>query len=167
MRPYIDLPAPTPESTLVEMRRLAQEAQWDPALRELANEITRGVWPNDYISEYAALLNWVRRNIRYTRDPATMEQVQSPRATLELRSGDCDDYAVLLAALVGVIGGQSRFVAGAFRRGSSGAPVLSHVWCSALDPTSGAWVALDPVPGRRVNQMLGSTLERLTARGVD
>jgi transglutaminase-like putative cysteine protease len=159
-RPYVDLPPPTPESTLQAMHYLAVQAQHDLQMRELAERIVGGLWPNDYVSEYAALLNWVRRHIRYVRDPAIVEQVKTPRATLETRCGDCDDMAVLLSALVGHLGGQSRYVAGAFKA-YQGRPILSHVWCEAKDPTSGAWVALDPVPGRRVGQMLGRTIKRI------
>lgn len=160
VRPSINLPPPTPEETLQAMRHLAVEAQNDLQMRELAERLTAGLWPNDYVSEYAAALNWVRRHIRYLRDPVSIEQVATPRATLERRCGDCDDMAVLLAALVGHLGGQSRFVAGAFKA-HQGRPILSHVWCEAKDPTSGAWVTLDPVPGRRVQQMLGKTIKRI------
>jgi len=148
------------------MHRLALEAQSDPRLREVAESIVAGLLPHDYVSEYAALLNWVRRHIRYSRDPVTVEQVKTPQATLETGTGDCDDLAVLLAALVGQIGGQSRFVAGAFKR-HRGHAVLSHVWCEAFEPTCGAWIALDPVPGRMVHQMLGTTIERISHPGVE
>lgn len=164
-RPFIDLPDPTPERTLQAMHQLAREAQADQSMRELTEQIVAGLWPNDYLSEYVAVLNWVRRHIRYSRDPITIEQVKAPRATIETRTGDCDDMAVLLAAMVGHLGGESRFVAGAFRS-HRGRPVLSHVWCEAKDPSSGAWVALDPVPGRRVDQMLGNTIHRVSHPGV-
>jgi transglutaminase-like putative cysteine protease len=149
------------------MQKLALDAQSDLAIRELAEKITNRILPRDYASEYAAVLNWVRRNIRYVRDPVTVEQVQTPRATLEVRSGDCDDASVLIAAMVGHLGGRTRFSAGAFKRAPSGRPVLAHVWVEALDPVSGAWVVLDPVPGRRVHQMLGNTIQRIFHPGVE
>lgn len=165
-RPYIDLPPPTPEETLLWMSRLALRAQSSLEIRELAASIVQEIWPKDYVSEYTAILNWVRRNIRYVRDPVTMEQVQSPSATLAMRSGDCDDMSVLIAALVGHVGGQSRFAAGGFNRGPDGRVVLSHVWTEALDPASGKWIVLDPVPGRNVHSMLGTTVGRITHPGV-
>lgn len=166
-RKFVDLPPPTPQETLYWMQRLALEAQSDLRLRELAEKIIEGVYPRDYPSEYAAILNWVRKNIRYVRDPVTIEQVKSPRATVETITGDCDDMAVLIAALVGHIGGRTRFSAGAFKRGPSGKPILAHVWVEAFDPMSGAWMALDPVPGRRVHQMLGTTIQRIFHPGVE
>lgn len=166
-RPYIDLPPPTPQETLRVMRKLALDAQGDVALRELAEKITSGLIDKDYVSEYAAVLNWVRKNVRYVRDPVTIEQVKTPRAVLETRSGDCDDKAVLISALIGHLGGRSRFSAGAFKRAPSGRPILAHVWCEAHDPASNAWIVLDPVPGRRVHQMLGNTIERIFHPGVE
>jgi transglutaminase-like putative cysteine protease len=77
---------------------------------------------------------------------------------VETRSADCDDLSVLVGTLVGLVGAQVRLVAGAFGHSPTapdGNKVLSHVWLEAFDPTSGAWVVLDPVPGRRVDQMLG------------
>lgn len=166
-RPFVDLPPPTPQETLVWMRRMAIDAQSEIKLRELAEEIIKGVHARDYVSEYAAILNWVRKNIRYVRDPVTIEQVQTPRATLESGTGDCDDMATLISAMVGHIGGRTRFSAGAFNRSPSGQPMLAHVWAEAFDPASGAWIALDPVPGRRVHQMLGTTIQRIFHPGVE
>ena len=166
-RPYVDLPPPTPEETLVWMQRLALMDQDNPQIRDLAEKIVSGVLQRDYASEYAAVLNWVRMNVRYVRDPVTIEQVKTPKATMETRAGDCDDMAVLIASLVGHLGGRSRFSAGAFVRGPTGRPMLAHVWAEAFDPVSGAWIVLDPVPGRRVHQMLGGTIKRIFHPGVE
>lgn len=148
------------------MRRLSNDAQHDLQLRSLVEDLCRRVWPHDYVSEYAAMLNWVRKNIRYMRDPITIEQVKSPRAVLAERAADCDDVATLLAAMVGAAGGRSRFVAAAFKTGPDGQPVMAHVWCEAFDPVSNAWVALDPVPGKRVPTMLGKVVHRIVADAV-
>jgi transglutaminase-like putative cysteine protease len=127
-------------------------AGWlDASIRAFAEEIVRNIWRHDYLSEYAAVLNWCRRNIRYVRDPVTIEQVKTPRAVIETEAGDCDDQSVLIATLCGALGARVRFVAGGFK----GDGALAHVWCEAFDPASGAWVVLDPVPGRNVTKMLG------------
>jgi len=164
---YQDLPAPTPEETLDVMRRLAMDAQMDLGLRQLVEDIVRDVWPHDYLSEYVAILNHVRQHIRYVRDPITIEQVATPQATLRKRTGDCDDQAILIATLVGLIGGRSRFVAGAFRKAPDGRSVLEHVWCEAYEPRGKFWVALDPIPGRNVPQMLGRVVDTLVGAGVE
>lgn len=166
-RPVIDLPAPSPEDTLVYMRQLARAAQEDVRLRMLAEKIVANVFQRDYISEYAAVLNWVRKNIRYARDPRTIEQVATPASTISRGTGDCDDMAVLIASLVSVLGGATRFTAGAFKHDPEGRPVLAHVWCEALDPNSNQWIVLDPVPGRSVDRMLGGLIHTIQAPAID
>jgi len=141
------------------MAKLIRKGQFDYRIRGLAEEIVGDLWPHDYLSEYAAVLNWVRKNVRYVRDPRTIEQIQTPEVTVETKQGDCDDASVLVGSLVGSVGAQVRLVAGSFasspKHPGSGLPLLSHVWLEAYEPSSGAWVVLDPVPGRKVGQMLG------------
>lgn len=57
-----------------------------------------------------ALYSWVKQNIRYVKDPVDVETVQDPEATIKIRAGDCDDQAVLMAALAMSIGAAARFV---------------------------------------------------------
>lgn len=160
-RPTTHLPAPTPQETLRWMAEFTQRGVADPRVRLLAEELVAGVMPHDYLSEYAAVLNWVRTNIRYTRDPAEIEQLKTVDVTLETRSADCDDLAVLLGALCGALGARVRFVAGGYgTKDPSGSP-YSHVWCEVYDPVTKAWVVLDPVPGRRVGQMLNRLVDSL------
>lgn len=161
-RPYLDLPAPSPKNTLEWMKRITLDSQNDMRIRGIAEELTINIFNQDYLSEYAAILNYVRKNIKYIRDPRTIEQIKTPLATIETGNGDCDDIAVLIASLISVIGGKVRFVAGAFKIDSSGNPMPSHVWCEAYDPLSNNWIVLDPVPGRYVNKMLKSTIYRLS-----
>lgn len=145
---------PNPEMTLQWMARQTQIAQQDASLRLFAETLIRGVFPHDYLSEYAAVNNWVRMHIRYSRDPITIEQVKTPQAVLETETADCDCMCVLIGSLVGTLGAKVRFVAGGFASGS-----LSHVWCEAWEPNIKAFVVLDPVPGRRVGQMLGRLVD--------
>lgn len=153
-RPHLHVPSPDPEMTLQWMARETQLAQQDPSLRLFAEKLVTGVFPHDYLSEYVAVANWVRTHIRYSRDPITIEQLKTPQAVLETETGDCDDLAILVGSLVGTLGAKVRFVAGGFAVNS-----LSHVWCEAWEPNIKAWVVLDPVPGRRVGQMLGRLVE--------
>lgn len=159
-RPVRHLPAPLPETTMKHMSAFIKRGQFDYRLRALAEKIIADLFPHDYLSEYAAILNWTRKNIRYSRDPRSIEQVKTPAVTIETATGDCDDLSVVVGTLVGLVGGKVRLVAGGFLRGPK-AP-LSHVWLEAWDPTSKAWVVLDPVPGRKVHQMLGRIKSALT-----
>lgn len=88
-RPTKHLPAPSPRQTMAHMTRLARQGQYRQDIRGLTERIVLGLHPNDYLSEYAAVRNWVLRNIRYSRDPRTIEQVKSPEVTIETRTGDC------------------------------------------------------------------------------
>jgi len=164
-RPARHLPAPTPEQTLEWMAKFIRQGQYDYRIRELVErEIVAQLFPHDYLSEYAAILNWVRTHIRYSRDPRTIEQLKTPAVVLETRTGDCDCLSSLIGTMVGLVGGQVRLVAGGLggrAKTASGRPVYSHVWLEAYDPTSQSWVVLDPVPGRKVDQMLRRMNHRL------
>jgi transglutaminase-like putative cysteine protease len=133
------------------MAKFIERGQYDYRLREFAEKLVADLWPHDYLSEYAAVLNWVRANVRYSRDPRSIEQVKTPSVVLETKTGDCDDMSVLVGTLVGLLGGKVRLVAASFKVNGP----LAHVWLEAWEPSSGAWVVLDPVPGRKVDQMLG------------
>jgi len=149
------------------MVKLTRQAQFDQPLRGFAEKLVLKVFPHDYLSEYAAILNWIRTNIRYVRDPRMVEQVKTARAVYETRTGDCDCMSMFAGALVGMLGGQVRYVAGAFKRGANGQPVLSHVWCEAYDPSTKAWVILDPVPGRNVGKMVNRLIHTVKANAVE
>lgn len=166
-RPTLHLPAPDPKTTLEWMVRATQIGMEDTTVRLFAEKLVQGVFPHDYLSEYAAVLQWVRTHIRYTRDPTTIEQVKTARVVLETESADCDDHSILIATLLGSLGARVRFVAGAFARTDAGRPVWSHVWAEAFDPASKAWVILDPVPGRRVAQMKDRLVDAMVMMAVD
>jgi transglutaminase-like putative cysteine protease len=143
---------------MVRATRLGFE---DVQIRMFAEGLVQNLWPHDYLSEYAAILNWVRSHVRYVRDPAIIEQVKTPQVVLETKTGDCDDQCVLLGTLVGTLGGRVRYVAGAFKKNPDGSPNFAHVWCEVYDPASKAWVVLDPVPGRNVASMLRRLLDTI------
>lgn len=87
-------------------------------IRELALKITRRIRRNsntdlpdlrntDQVAE--ALYRWMTRNINYVRDPWNIERIQSPDVTLTQKAGDCDDHAILSAALLQSLGIQTGF----------------------------------------------------------
>jgi hypothetical protein len=83
------------------IRKLSRSWGRDPRVRNFAVKIYRanGIEPRDYRGQAKALLQWVQKNIYYLNEPG--EMLQSPIYTLrkDVRSGDCDDVAILLAAL--------------------------------------------------------------------
>lgn len=76
----------------------------DPIIRQLVSEILRGVTEKDYENELGAIFAWVRKNIRYTRDPHNVELFQKPSRIVEMGIADCDDLSILIGAMVQSIG---------------------------------------------------------------
>lgn len=65
----------------------------------------------DFRKEFRAVFDWVKRNVRFTRDPTGKEGIHSADTILEWRIGDCDDFSILICSLLGTIGHRCRLVA--------------------------------------------------------
>ena len=135
--------------TLEEMAKLAREGIRDQRIRNAAVKITTqgflngtGLQQKDFEGEARRLHAFVRDQIRYVRDTDGIELLHDPATILEIGAGDCDDKAILLAALLGSIGAPTRFVAVAFEPER-----FSHVWLQV--EINGRWVDLEttePIP---------------------
>lgn len=92
------------------LRQLAEEHARDPRMAVFTTGILQGagVPPRDGPGAAAALLRFVQDNIYYANEPD--ERLQSPWRTLEWKTGDCDDEALLLSTLAGSIALPNRFV---------------------------------------------------------
>jgi len=107
----------------------------------------RGLRQKDFAGEARRLFEFVRDEIRYVRDIADVETLHDPVTLLRIRAGDCDDKAILLAALLlSIDGGPVRFKAMALAPDQYG-----HVWLQAFmnDGAGGRWIDLEttePVP---------------------
>lgn len=116
-------------ATLRAMVTLTRQGQRDVSIVTLARQVINQAVPHsgtskDYAAQMKALQHFVRDRIRYVRDPENAEMVQTPKRTLEIGTGDCDDKSVLLAALLASVGFKTRFVALALKN-TMGVP--SHV----------------------------------------
>lgn len=124
-------------ATLAVMARLARKDAQTAPIRNLAIEIVGQVAPKDYAAEAAAVQAWVKRCIRYVRDVAGVETLTPPVYTIGLKSGDCDDQAMLVAALLTSIGARTRFVAiGPI------ASMFRHVYTEVFIPGRG-WLPIE------------------------
>jgi len=123
--------------TIDQMRALVDEALRDPSILRTAKDIVRGVPPFDDLSEAQALYNWVRANIRFTKDPVNKETLYPPSELLQIRAGDCDDISMLLATLLMAIGYPARLMTVA----ASG-DEFSHVYVEGQ--INGQWIPMDP-----------------------
>ena len=131
----------------------------DPQVYALAREVlTKKVgdeWAipeKDHRKEVEALYWEVRKRVRYTWDPTDYDAFQTPRKTLALKAGDCDDFVSLLGALLRSVGHKvrSRIVQ------TQGESTWNHIYLAVL--VNGKWMPLDPTvkndPGWEVPQNL-------------
>ncbi len=129
--------------TVAIMARLAM-GEWgarSERIRALALAIVRnaGIAAKNYLAEVMAIHRWVQTSIRYTRDPVGQETVQAPEHTAFVnQAGDCDDFSVLEAALLGALGHPTRFITIGYSP-----QAFSHVYLEAN--VRGRWIALDPI----------------------
>lgn len=130
--------------TVAVMHALALEGMTHPDVYLRARSLVRDVLPYDDLGELEAVQQFVRDQIRYTRDPLRTEAVQRPDLTLAWGTGDCDDKATLLGSMLGSVGTPWRFVMLATSRQRPGQ--FSHVYAEGY--ARGVWVPLETiVPG--------------------
>lgn len=123
--------------TIHQMRQLVDESLRDPSILRLAKDIVRGVPAFDDYSEARALYDWVRSNIRFTKDPVNKETLYPPSELLQIRSGDCDDISMLLGTLLLAVGYPARLMTVA-----ANGDEFSHVYVEGQ--INGEWVPMDP-----------------------
>jgi len=69
----------------------------DPAVERV---VVDDQLPLDSLGRAVAVFLKVKRHVTYTEDPPDIELVQSARRTLRRKAGDCDDFTVLIGALL-------------------------------------------------------------------
>jgi hypothetical protein len=133
---------PGTAQTIQLMRQLVDDAQADANFVRTAIDIVRNVPAFDEMGEMRALFSWVKRNIRFTKDPVAKEKLYPPQELLNIQAGDCDDIAMLLGAFGLALGYPMRLVTVA---ANPDAPnEFSHVYVEGeVPPGSGQWVAMD------------------------
>lgn len=126
------------------MRKYARQGSTLPVIRGLALKLTnagfgtvRGLPQKDFTGESQRLFTYVRDNIRYVKDPDGTEFLHPADWVLQIGAGDCDDKAILLAALLLSLGHQPRFIAVAMTP-----DLFRHVWVQDL--LNDTWVDLEP-----------------------
>lgn len=86
-----------------DIKKAGREAV-SPAVKQVANSISAQSCPESGICHAKALYYFVRDNIQYVSDPYEKEYVASPVETLKTGGGDCEDGALLLAAMIESVG---------------------------------------------------------------
>lgn len=127
------------DATVKKMAELVRRSLVDPRLKLEALKIVQaaGSKPADHVSAARALYGFVRSRIAFVNDPAGVESLQDPIITLyRIQAGDCDDHAILLAALAGSIGIPARFVTL-----GANAERFSHIYAELK--AGGRWLPAD------------------------
>jgi len=135
-------------ATLAIMGRVARAAAINPRIVNVATDIVRHVPGREVERQVAELAAWARRSIEFLPDPLfDGDWIRTPAFLLDELAhygrarGDCDDAAVLVAALGMAIGIPARFRAVAFRPGGP----FEHVWTELQTPAG--WITVDPTRG--------------------
>ncbi|KKW46002.1 MAG: hypothetical protein UY96_C0010G0017 [Parcubacteria group bacterium GW2011_GWB1_56_8] len=138
------------DERLKHVKEMVTKGRRDPRLREIAAKIlTRKCGENwcspekDSESEAKAIFDAFRKQVRYTRDAAGIDQFQHPMVTWTQKAGDCDDAVILIATLLAWAGFNSlraRVIK------TDDAEDWSHIYNLVGFPPMGPvkkWVALD------------------------
>jgi len=147
------------KATLQTMVKLARQFKADPGIRQVAASLVRDLPQYDTVGEVRALHAFVRDAIRYTNDMRGIELLQTPKATLEMGVGDCDDKSTLLAALLESIGRPARFVAVAMKPSTD----FSHVYVETRLGHAGRWTALETIKPVSVGWSPANVVKRMVA----
>jgi len=138
--------------TLAKMRNIANAALRDPVVIEQARQIIEdaGVLGRNEGGKYNAIRQWMLDHLQFLPDPVGVELLATPRYMIDyirrshFVSGDCDDAAILGAALGKAVGLRAKMRALSF--GSKSRP-FSHVYTLLL--VRGQWANLDTTRSTR------------------
>ena len=114
--------------TVQRMRALVNEWRVDPSIINAARSIVFNEPAKNDLAEARAVFRFVQGRVRYVRDVRDVETLATPLATLQTRSGDCDDHATLLATLLESIGFETRFVLASYQSDQA----FEHVYLAVL-----------------------------------
>lgn len=146
-------------ATIQQMARLIDQGMKDPVVHELAARLVRGVRQFDFTGEARSIYEGVRRNVRFTRDIRGKETLHAAPEIIRLRIGDCDDFTILMCALLGSVGHKCRIVT--ISAYPAAPDIFSHVYPEVF--LDGRWVAVDAA---RKDPAFGKSPERFIRKRV-
>jgi len=133
--------------TVWKGRLLARREAWHPIVRNTAVQIVQAEDGYSGEGQALAIREWLNDHVRFLRDPRGAELLHGPVLTISQvdKNGmayvDCDDAAVLAAALGKAVGLRARFVLVGF---SSPHAPFRHIWTELAAPRPGSrWVEQD------------------------
>lgn len=132
--------------TLRSMRGMVLRQYLLPIVRLTATQIVAGLGGKDGVLQAEAIRRWVDNHVEFLRDPDGAEMLHGPSWQLDQINimkrvyVDCDDVAMLAAALGKSIGLRARFVVVAFDYPN--AP-YRHVWTELAPINKNVWTDVD------------------------
>jgi hypothetical protein len=151
--------------TIELMKRLIDEGVKDPVVNRYAIDALRNsaAQQHDPLSAAQAIFDTVSAQFFFVNDPVgptgAKETLRPPRATLELKAGDCDDFTVLICSLLGTIGMSTRIVTVA--SDPRDPQQFTHVYPEV--EIDGQWV---PVDAARPGAQFGLSPERVYRKKI-
>lgn len=130
--------------TLASMRAMVHREYLSPLVRLTATDIVAGLGGHDGVEQAHEIRSWLDTHTEFLRDPDGVEMLHGPVWQIQqIRSRgvvqvDCDDVAMLAAALGKSVGLRARFVVVAFDNGA-----YRHVWTELSPRSMVAWVDMD------------------------
>lgn len=127
------------QQTLQKMRQLVNASLMVPRVVEHATAAVAVVPSRDYRAMANEIRAWLSRNFKFVPDPVGVELLRDPEYQLTTFDntgrilGDCDDAAILGAALAKAVGIRASFVAVGFTPGGP----LRHVFAILTGPAAG------------------------------
>lgn len=79
-------------------------------VRDLAVKLAKKAGGKYNIKQICYIWDYLKKNWSYVNDPSNSEYIAKASESAALLAGDCDDFAVLLAALLKDIGGTPRII---------------------------------------------------------
>lgn len=132
--------------TLAQMRAMVTREFLLPLVRLTATNIVSGIGGQDGIEQAHTIRSFIEQHTEFLRDPDTVEMLHGPAWQLRqinqrgIVQVDCDDVAMLAAALGKAVGLRARFVVVGF--GTRTAP-YRHVWAELSPRMPLSWIEMD------------------------
>ena len=148
--------------TIVKMISIVRANREDELVIAVTKQVLWGLNPLAPAQQkICSIFNWIKRNVKYQddyslanemigldgRNPDGEDFLISPRLLLLLpeKKGDCDDFSMLAATMLGIAGFQTKFITVA--ADSTQPDLFSHVYVKVLDPQLGLWISFDSSHG--------------------
>ena len=130
---------------LAHMQRLVNRAYTNPYIRQLTVKAMGHCQPHDKRCQAASILAFIQRHMQFIRDPQDVEALIDPVAVAKEIAkgrkpyGDCDDFSMIIAAMLKSVGLPATFRAVGLNGGN-----VSHVYVIGpygmkLDATTNQW----------------------------